>query len=99
MARWDCMTRLDLVVADDTDDGHAIELPKDLRHISLVLKLVLTQVAPRLKVIWVIAVLDEACRSGLITEHVPTNDGRNSLAVLSAANHHWVDCRHVSCEA
>jgi len=87
---------LELVVANDTDDSHAIELPKGLRHVSLLLKLVLTQVAPSLKVVRIVAVLDKACRSGLAAEHVLTDDGRDSLAVLSTANHHWVSCRHVS---
>ena len=88
--------RLDFVVANHTDDSHAIELPKGLRHVSLLLKLVLTQVAPSLKVVRVVAVLDNPRWSGLTAEHVLADDGRNSLTVLSTANYYWVGCRHVS---
>ena len=91
------MKRLYLVVADATDDSYAIELPKGLRHACFLLELALTEGTPRLKVIWVSAVLNESRQSGSVREHVLANCGLNPLAVLSAGNHYRVACSHVSC--
>ncbi|WP_156963031.1 hypothetical protein [Aerolutibacter daejeonensis] len=60
LARWNGMASSDLGIADDTDDGHAIEIPKSIRHVSLQLEFILAQVAPCLQVTWVAAVLDES---------------------------------------
>lgn len=93
------MTGLGLAVADYTDNCHAIELSESIRHISLLLELVLAQIAPRLKIIRVAAVLDKAGQSGLPLKHVLTNNSVDQLAVLSATNHHRVSRCHVSCAA
>ena len=64
------MACIGLVVADDANNGHAIELPEGVCHVSLLLKLLLAVVAPCLKIIWVATVFDETYRSWLMLQHV-----------------------------
>jgi hypothetical protein len=91
------MTKLRLFVTNDANDGHAIERPKGVCHIALILKLLLAAVTPRLQVIRIAAVLYEASWSRLLLQEVGTENGRHSLSVGPTADHHWFSSCHVSC--
>ena len=99
LTRCNCVASLGLCIAHDADDGHAVELSKGVRHVSLKLKLLLAQVAPSLEIIRVAAVLNKPGWGGLSLEHVLTDNGGDSLTVRPAVNHHWLSSCHASCAA
>jgi hypothetical protein len=80
------MARLSLSVAFDANDGHAIELTKHIGHTILPLKGFLAGVTPRLKVVWVLGVLDKARRWLVLAYQVTANNSGNALAVGAAIN-------------
>jgi len=69
------MARMGLAVADDANNCHAVEALECVRHIPFSLELLLAEVAPCLKIIWVAVVLDESDRRGFTLQHVLADNG------------------------
>lgn len=69
------MASLDLRVADDTDERHAVELSERLSHVALCLVPLFAGVAPSLLVIWVVIVLYDANRRLQRVKHVAAHNG------------------------
>ena len=88
------MANLSFAVADNAHDDHAIELPESVGSISFKLELLFAELAPCLKIIGIAAVFDEPCRCRFTLQQVPTDYGRNSLAMRTAINQHWLDRCH-----
>src|SRR6185503_15615087 len=75
-------------VAIDADDGEAVELEELLSLVSLAKEEVLAVVTPRLQVIGIVGVLDEANGAIDHLQVMPTDDGRAPFAVAAATDHH-----------
>jgi hypothetical protein len=82
-------------IALDADDGHSIELSKCIGHTTLSLKGFLAGVAPSLKVIGVIRVLNEASRGRVFTYQVMADNCSNALAVGAAIDQKWFGGGHI----
>ena len=84
-------------VAIDADDGEAVELEELLSLVSLAKEEGFAVVTPRLQVIGIVGVLDEANGAIDHLQVMPADDGRAPFAVGVATDHHGPPrrpCRH-----
>lgn len=70
-------------------------MPEGIRLVTLLQEFFLAAVTPCLKIIGVIAVLDESGRCRLTLEQVLADDSRDPFSVRPTIHSHWLSDRHI----
>jgi hypothetical protein len=88
------MSALKFLIATGAHERHAVEGKKCFCLVAFSQESLLAVLAPCLKIVWIVAVLNKTNHMRSIN-HVTTDNGRNkAIAMRSAINHERVELRH-----